>query len=69
VKGTTMPTRTQSPRITAALVPLPAREISIRLDEVFDTVAHVVRGGPPGGPGLLTPGDLVRCLAPYLSRN
>jgi hypothetical protein len=64
-----MPPRSEIRRSTIALRPLPAREITIRLDEVLDAVSRVARGGPGHGPRLLAPSDLVRCLSPYTSRN
>ena len=63
-----MKARPASPQVTAPR-PLPAREITIRLDEALDAVARVARGGPGRRPRLIAPSDLVRCLSPYTSRN
>ena len=64
-----MPPRPETRRSTVALRPLPAREITIRLDEILDAVSRVARDAPRGAPRILAPCDLVRCLSPYTSRN
>ena len=64
-----MPTRPDFTRATVFPRPLPAREIAIRLDEVTDAVSRVARATGGRGPRLLSPGDLLRCLMPYTSRN
>ena len=69
MRGTTMPTRSESRPTPIAPRPLASSEIAFRLDAILDAVSRDARDAPRGAPRILAPCDLVRCLSPYTSRN